>query len=497
MLVPHLKNRHSVSLRKLFPSASFVGCADIHVSSVSDNSKDIGSNFLFAAIPGTKANGTQFIQEAIANGATSLLCDQPQPHIAIPQCVVPHVRAAFARLCHALYGNPTQRLKTIGITGTNGKTTTSYLVRSILQAAGFRTGLLGTIEYHDGMTGDCSDLTTPDPPVLAEWLHKMVEQGTTHAVFEMSSHAMHQDRTAGVELDAAILTNITHDHLDYHADFEDYKQSKYRILHHCKRHAAVILNQSDVHVRSIEPLCPKHLAVATYGEAGSVVRATRIEPSLTETRFLLHLENETIPVQTQLIGRHNIENCLAAAGACHQMGIGPAVIAQGIEQLERVPGRLEAIDLGQEYNIFVDYAHTDDALKRCLKTLWELTENRLICVFGAGGDRDRSKRPLLAAATTEADIAIVTSDNPRTEDPFQIINDILNGFSETNAKVIVEPHREKAIHLAMDIAKAGDTLLIAGKGHETYQIIGTARYEFDDKKVVRAKLAQVPIRLPA
>ena len=496
MLVPHFKNRHPVSLRKLFPSASFVGCADIHISCVSDNSKDTGPHHLFAAIPGTKANGIDYIQEAMSNGAASLLCERPQPHIAIPQCVVPHVRATFAKLCHELHGKPSQRLTTIGITGTNGKTTTAYLVRSILNAAGFQTGLLGTIEYHDGLTSGHSNLTTPDPPLLAEWLHRMVERGTTHAVFEMSSHAMHQDRTAGLELDAAILTNITHDHLDYHRDFENYKQSKFRILHHSKPNGSIILNENDPHLKALASSCPKHLSVVTYAGADSIVKATHIEQSLSETRFLLHIEGETVPVQTQLIGGHNIENCLAAAGACRRLGVEPAVIAQGIEQLQHVPGRLEAVDLGQDFRIFVDYAHTDDALKRCLETLKPLTDNRLICVFGAGGDRDRSKRPLLAAAAREAGIAIVTSDNPRSEEPIRIINDILEGFRGSTPKVIVEPDREKAIQLAIDIAEPGDTLLIAGKGHETYQIIGNNKHDFDDRKVIRTRLAQTIARIP-
>ena len=495
MLVPHLKNRHTVSLRKLFPSASFVGCADIYVNSVTENSKDNGSNFLFAAIPGTKTNGTQFLTEAIANGATSLLCDQPQPGIGIPQCVVPHVRSAYARLCHRLYGNPSERLTTIGVTGTNGKTTTTYLVRSILKAAGFRTGLLGTIEYHDGITGETSSLTTPDPPVLAEWLHRMVENGTTHAVFEMSSHAMHQERTAGLELDAAVLTNITHDHLDYHIDFEHYKQSKAHILNHAKPGGFVLLNQNDPHLRSLE--CPQHLRVTTYAGPDSNVRASHIEQSLAETRFLLHIDDEAVPVQTQLIGQHNIENCLAAAGACRRLGIDLQVIALGIEQLESVPGRLEAVDLGQDYKIFVDYAHTDDALRRCLRTLRPMTENRLICVFGAGGDRDPTKRPKLADAAKEADIAIVTSDNPRSEQPEQIINDILRGFSGPAPRVIVEPNREQAIQRALELAEPGDALLVAGKGHETYQQIGKTRHEFDDRVVIRKKLAQMLIRMSA
>jgi UDP-N-acetylmuramoyl-L-alanyl-D-glutamate--2,6-diaminopimelate ligase len=227
------------------------------------------------------------------------------------------------------------------------------------------------------------------------------------------------------------------------------------------------------------------------------VRATGVEQSLAETRFVLQIHGESIPVRTQLIGQHNIENCLAAAAACHQLGIALTNIAQGIEQLQIVPGRLEAINLGQDYRIFVDYAHTDDALRRCVEALKPLTENRLLCVFGAGGDRDRAKRPMLAAATEETDIVIVTSDNPRSEEPQQIIDDILQGFTKAAPMVYVEPDRERAIQLAMELAEPGDTLLVAGKGHETYQIIGNTRHEFDDRTVIRANLKQTPIRLSA
>ncbi len=497
MLVPTGKNQHPISLRKLFPSASFVGCADIHVNHVSEHSRNCQNGSLFAAISGTKTEGGKFIQEAATNGATSVLCDRPQPDIIMPQCIVPHVRAGYAKLCHALEGMPGQKLKTVGITGTNGKTTTSYLVRSILNAAGHQAGLLGTIEYHDGCTGECSNLTTPDPPDLAKWLRRMLDNKTTHAVFEMSSHAMHQGRTAGIELDVAILTNITHDHLDYHIHFEDYKESKSQILKHCKPNASAIINQNDAHLRYMQIPTENHLNVTTYAGQDSDFRATAIQQSLTETQFLLHVHHQTIPIRTKLIGQHNVENCLAAAAACYRLGIDPTYIALGIEQLQGVPGRMEVIEMGQDYQIFVDYAHTDDALRRCVNTLRPVTENRLICLFGAGGDRDRSKRPLLAAAAEDADIVIVTSDNPRSEEPVQIIDDILQGFSETSPKVYVEPDREQAIQLAIELAEPGDALLIAGKGHETYQQIGNTRHEFDDRKVIRTKLRQSTIRLSA
>lgn len=494
MLIPHQKNRQPLSLKKLFPSASFVGCADIRVTTATDNSKDCRTNSLFAAIPGTHLDGGHFIEEAIHRGATAILCDHPRPEIPVPQCIVPHVRSAYAKLCHALYHMPGEGLKTIGITGTNGKTTTTYLVRSILNAAGFQTGLLGTIEYNDGRHSEESRLTTPDPEALARWFHAMLEAGTSHVVLELSSHAMHQGRTAGIDLDVAIMTNITHDHLDYHQTLEHYIASKSRIMEHCKPQASLVLNSSDEHIRSLEQHIRKDLDVIWYSRFDSKVQATIAEQTLSGMQILLKIENQSLPICTSLIGQHNLSNCLAAASACLALGIEPEYIAKGIENLKGVPGRLERIDAGQPYQIFVDYAHTDDALKRCLNTLRHLTKNRLICVFGAGGDRDRTKRPKLAKATNEADIVIVTSDNPRSERPRQIIDDIVRGFATGSPRVYIEEDRKAAIKLALELSEPGDTLLVAGKGHETYQQIGKTRLEFDDRSIIRSCLLHEPIR---
>jgi UDP-N-acetylmuramoyl-L-alanyl-D-glutamate--2,6-diaminopimelate ligase len=494
MLIPLHKNRQPVSLMKLFPTASFVGCADIPVIRATDNSKDCCANSLFAAISGTNVDGAHFIEEAIDRGAAAILCDHPRPEIPVPQCIVPHVRTAYAKLCHALYHQPGERLKTIGITGTNGKTTTTYLVRSILNAAGFQTGLLGTIEYSDGKNRQESKLTTPDPLTLAKWFNSMLEQGTSHVVLEMSSHAMHQGRTAGVDLDVAIMTNITHDHLDYHHTLEHYIASKSRIIDHCKLHASLILNSSDEHIRNLGQSLREDLNVIWYSRPDSKVQGTVAEQSPSGMQILLQIENQTYPVFTNLIGQHNLSNCLAAAAACVALGIESKYIAEGIENLTGVPGRLERIDAGQPYHIFVDYAHTDDALKRCISTLRQLTKNRLICVFGAGGDRDRTKRPKLAKATMDADIVIVTSDNPRSERPRQIIEDIVRGFASGSPRVYIEEDRKQAIQLALELSEPGDTLLVAGKGHETYQQIGNTRLEFDDRSIIRSCLTPEPVR---
>jgi len=498
MWISNLKNRHAVSLRRLFPSASFVGCGDIHVTSVSDNSKDCSPSCLFAAVPGTRVNGSEHIQEAIAFGAQAILCSQPHSEVSIPQCVVPHVRSAHSILCHEMFGNPSRKLKTVGITGTNGKTTTSYLVRSILQAAGFQTGLLGTIEYHDGVDGESSHLTTPDASTTAKYLQRMCELGTTHAVFEMSSHALDQSRNAGLELDVAAVTNITQDHLDYHASFECYLESKAKIFDYLREDGSVVLNHDDVYTRALRG----HQAIRGNvllhsSRQQQAIFAEAVDCTLSGSTFRLHSPAGEVAVHTPLIGRHNVDNCLTAAAICLSLGVERECIARGIEQLESVPGRLESIELGQGYGVFVDYAHTEDALTRSLETLKSLTARRVICVFGAGGDRDRSKRPLMGKAASKADCVVVTSDNPRTEDPDQIIEEIIAGIPNGRGNVDVISDRESAIRSAIHSALPGDAVLIAGKGHETYQIVGDEKHPFDDREVARNALKTIPLRMTA
>lgn len=486
----------AVNLRRLFPKASFVGCADICTLFATDKSSECRPQSLFAVIRGTRADGHEYISDAIQRGATALLVDHPQASAPVPQCIVPDVRRAYAELCAALMAHPARHLHLAGVTGTNGKTTTTWLIRSILQAAGKQTGLLGTIEYHDGLSGQRSNLTTPDPRLLAHWLAAMAACDTTHAALELSSHALDQRRTAGTLLDAVIIGNITQDHFDYHRNFQTYRQSKLRIFDYLKPAGVAIINVDDSGSRSCLEEAPKR--VVTCGlERPADVSATILEETLGGSRFLLTTDRGSQVVCTPLIGRHNVSNCLAAAAATLHAGASLAEIAHGIEALESVPGRMEAVECGQPFHVFVDYAHTEDALRRCVRFLRRLSPGRVLCVFGAGGDRDRSKRPLLAGAAAEADIAIVTSDNPRSEDPQRIIQDILAGFSGAAPPPHVEADREQAIHWALAQARPGDAVLIAGKGHETEQIIGTERHHFDDREVVRHSLGAGKFVLPS
>lgn len=481
----------SVNLRRLFPSASFVGCGDIHTFIATDRSSECVPSTLFAVIRGHRADGYQYIHDAISRGASALLVDRPQPDVSIPQCVVPDVRRAYAELCAAQMANPARNLGLAGVTGTNGKTTTTWLIRSMLQAAGHQTGILGTIEYCDGCRSEPSKLTTPDPRTWSRWLGSMVTRGTTHAALELSSHALDQRRTAGTLLDVAIISNITQDHFDYHQNFEAYRRSKLRIFEYLKPAGLAVINVDDPGSRSCLDEAPKR--VMTFGiEEPADVMATVIDETLHGSRFCLTLGGECREVETRLVGRHNISNCVAAAAAALHLGASPAQIAQGIEALASVPGRMEQVDCGQPFQVFVDYAHTEDALRRSVQCLRRLTAGRVICVFGAGGDRDRSKRPLLGKAAAEADLAVVTSDNPRSEDQAQITREILAGFAGVENQPHVEQDREQAIRWALDQAEPGDSVLIAGKGHETEQIIGSQRYEFDDRAVVRNHLEHTP-----
>jgi UDP-N-acetylmuramoyl-L-alanyl-D-glutamate--2,6-diaminopimelate ligase len=480
----------TVHLRRIFPSASFVGCGDLRVSHATERASECRADSLFAVIRGMRCDGHAFVQGAIANGATALLVDKPLVDVRLPQCVVPDTRRAYAELCAAIHQHPSRQLALAGITGTNGKTTITWMVRSICQVAGHQTGLLGTIEYSDGACIEPSVLTTPDAATFNAWLQSMVVRGTTHAAVELSSHALEQRRVAGTLLDAAVISNITRDHFDYHGTFEAYRDSKLRIFNHLKPAGLAIVNMDDPGSRGCLEDAPAR--GLTYGVSEPAdVTALVLDESLYGTRFRLAIGAESVLVESRLPGRHNVSNCLAAAAVAHHLGIGLADIARGIDLLDAVPGRVESVDCGQPFHVFVDYAHTDDALERCLRFLKSQCTGRVLCVFGAGGDRDREKRPLLARAASQADIAILTSDNPRTEDPARILDDVARGFAGTTVQPQIIPDRAAAIREALSSACPGDCVLIAGKGHETVQIVGTVRHEFDDREVAREVLRRL------
>jgi UDP-N-acetylmuramoyl-L-alanyl-D-glutamate--2,6-diaminopimelate ligase len=484
-----------VSLRRLLPDASFVGCGEVIVNDATDDSRQVTEDSVFAAICGTKVDGRDFAADAVTNGCSAVLTDRPLPHVSAPQCIVPNVRAAYSRVCNAVSGKPTSRLQIAGITGTNGKTTTAWMLRSILETSNRRCGLLGTIEYSDGKVTSPASLTTPDPRSVFHWFRRMVENGCRHAAIELSSHALSQDRIAGTPLAAAIITNVTQDHFDYHSDFETYLAAKSKILDYVVSGGIVAINLDDP---GSSQLCDKakadgHQVVTFSVSQDADIQAEILDENTDGSRFRLSISGPIahsdaggeIDITIPLPGRHNVLNSLGAAAAALHLGASLADIQHGLESLTCVPGRLEPINCGQSFPVFVDYAHTDDALQRVVDCLSPLTDGRVLCVFGAGGDRDRSKRPLLGKAAAHADFAIVTSDNPRTEEPAGIIEEVIAGFTHGFSNFHIESDRRRAIEFALAEAQPGDCVLIAGKGHESEQIVGTERLPFDDRLVAR------------
>jgi UDP-N-acetylmuramoyl-L-alanyl-D-glutamate--2,6-diaminopimelate ligase len=482
---------HAVPLGGLLSEAAIHGADEVWITGCTCDSRRVRPGELFAALAGSRHGGHDFIAEAVARGCAAVLSERPLPEIAVPTCVVPNIRQSHARLCQALAGNPSRQLKLIGVTGTNGKTTTSCLIAGMLQAAGHRVGVLGTLGYLDGRIVEDSTHTTPPPERLASLLGRMVRNECSHAVMEVSSHALDQSRVAGIALDAACVTNITHDHLDYHATLRNYRQAKAKIFDHLAEEGFAVLNADDAGSASLLQRleCPT-LTVGIQNAAE--IAAVPLEQYASEQTFLLTAGSETVPVRTRMIGIHHIYNCLAAAAVGLAYGIPLPTVVRGLESVDYVPGRLERIECGQPFGVFVDFAHTPDALTRVLAALRQVTAGRLICVFGAGGERDCQKRPLMGRAVeAAADLAIVTSDNPRHEDPLAICRGVLDGFQGGGASIDVIVDRAAAIHRALDLAGAGDCVLIAGKGHETYQIVGDRRLPLDDREIAREWLYNV------
>ncbi len=485
----------AVSLRHLFPTASFIGCADLKVRDAVCASTEAAPGAMFAALPGTARHGREFVPDAIDRGAKSLLLDRPLPACPLPQCIVPGVREAYARLCHALFADPTRHLGVMGVTGTNGKTTTTWMVRSILEAARGPSGLIGTIETSDGIGRCPATLTTPGSRDLAMLLASTRRNLVRYAALELSSHALDQSRTTGTQLDVAVVTNLTQDHFDYHGTFENYRLAKSRIFSHLKRGGTAVLNADDPAAMSLLPLT-NSAQVVTYGlRLEADVHGEILGQSVEGTHFRVTAGAESAIYFTPLIGRYNVSNALAAIASCRQLGLSLREMIAGLEQLRLVPGRMQRVShgRGQPFEVWVDFAHTDDGLRGAIAAVRPLVTGRLTVVFGAGGDRDPGKRPLMGRAAADADSAIVTSDNPRSESPAEIARAIVSGWPRSTPPEIILD-RETAIRQAIHSALPGDGILIAGKGHEEVQIIGTEKRPFRDVEVSLEALATHPQR---
>ena len=468
-------------------SPRIINLCDFPVNGIACDSKSVKDNYVFVAIKGTSLDGHLFIGEAIRKGAKAIICQRAPARLPIPEgcswITVKDTRQALARLAQRFYGHPSGKMKVIGITGTNGKTTTSYLLESLLNEAGFKTAVIGTINYRFGSKVIPACNTTPGPLETQSLLSGMQRAGVGFVVMEVSSHALAQERVSSVDFSYAIFTNLTHDHLDYHLNMDAYFKAKARLFKAMPKNTVSIFNIDDPYARRL--LNMTRSRVITYGLGSrAMVSARDIRFSIRSTRFIAKTPKATIEITSPLIGRHNLYNVLAAISLGTAVGLRPDTIKNAIAKFKPVPGRLERVDRGGDFSVFVDYAHTDDALKNVLTTLKELTASRIIVVFGCGGNRDKAKRPKMGRVASElSDFAIITSDNPRNESPRDIIADILSGITTKNFKVIAD--RRAAILGSIKMARPGDVILIAGKGHETRQIFKNRSIHFDDRETVR------------
>jgi UDP-N-acetylmuramoyl-L-alanyl-D-glutamate--2,6-diaminopimelate ligase len=469
------------------------------IAGVEYDSRRVRPGTVFVAMKGETSDGNRFIDQAIVAGAVAIVTDSAtevaRPGVAWAQVV--HGRRALARLSANFYKRPAERIASVGITGTNGKSTTAFLVESILRAAGRKTALVGTIEYHVAGKILPAPHTTPEALELNRLLSEALSVGVTDAVMEVSSHALEQQRVFGIPFDVAVFTNLTRDHLDYHATMENYFRAK-RILFEgsgTEPPRAAVLNIDDDYGRELLKICKKKSAVVlSYGLTTGDFHAESVEITLRGTRFQMVTPSETIAMWSPLIGRVNVYNALAASAAGYARSCSAEAIAKGIFDLASVPGRFERVDCGQPFTVVVDYAHTDDALRNLTALAREFVDRaglkgKVITLFGCGGDRDRAKRPLMGeAAGAGSDFVVLTSDNPRSEDPIAIMNDALVGLQKSGAKYSLEPDRGKAIASALQQAAPGDIVLLAGKGHEKVQVTKEGAIPFDDVEVARANL---------
>ena len=459
-----------------------LGRASVEIADLAYDARNTGPGSLFFCVPGTRADGHEFAADAVANGAVALVVERPL-ELDMPQLVVPSARAAMAVAADEFFGRPTEELRVAGVTGTNGKTTTAFLLYAILAAAGRRPGLLGTIESRVGGERRPAIRTTPEAIDLQRDFREMLDAGDRSAAVEATSHGSALGRLDHVRFRALVFTNLTQDHLDFHGTLDEYFDAKRRLFTETRPPAAV--NVGDEHGRLLAEELRGQNALLTFGLTDNAeLRADDLELGPRGARF----RADGIELETRLRGRFNVENVLGAVAAARLLEIPDDAIAYGVRELRGVPGRFEAVDEGQPFAVLVDYAHTPDSLENVLRTARDLAQNRVICVFGCGGDRDRGKRPVMGRIASElADVAIVTSDNPRSEEPEAIIAEILAGAGDAE----VEPDRREAIARAIGEAAEGDVVVIAGKGHEQGQQFADRTIPFDDREMAREALRRL------
>lgn len=471
--------------------------SDADLTGVAIDSRSVKVGDLFVAMPGARYDGHYFVEDALKRGAAAALVSQPEIFHELQQqnrpcALVIDATDACWRVSKQIYGDPSAKLVVVGVTGTNGKTTVAWLLSQILTQFGCTTAYMGTLGARVGDRQLSTGLTTPFSPEINSLLKGFADDGVTHVVMEVSSHALAQRRIDGVEFDAAVFTNLSQDHLDFHPDIEDYFIAKRRLfvdLPSSKRLHSVI-NADDEFGRR---LLMEVKDAISFGESSAAhLRLLTSRCTVSEIHFKAEWGGDTVEVHAPMGARFNVMNALAAMGAGLTLGYEATAIAEALSGVSPAPGRFESVPTGQDFDVLVDYAHTPDALEKLLESVRDLKPKRVLTVFGCGGDRDKTKRPLMArAASRLSDVVFVTSDNPRTEDPLRIIEDILEGM-DPGTDPFVEPDRRKAIEMAVSSAEPGDVVVIAGKGHEDYQILGTEKIHFDDREVAAAAIGRMP-----
>ncbi|MFO0985507.1 MAG: UDP-N-acetylmuramoyl-L-alanyl-D-glutamate--2,6-diaminopimelate ligase [Planctomycetota bacterium] len=477
-------------IRDLLDEAQLIGDPELEVQALAADSRSVHPGSLFFAVRGTQLNGASYLQDAIARGASALVVEELAVPLDVPVLLVKDCRMAKASVARAFYRQPSRDLDVFGVTGTNGKTTTTFMLKAILDCDDKAAGLLGTVGNDTGGGLQRSSNTTPDPIELNRLLAEMVDRNLRSAAIEVSSHALMQQRVAGIDFRVGLFTNLTPEHLDYHGTMAEYARAKAMLFEMLAPSAHAVLNLGD-------PWAPfmrerTRAQVVTFGtrdDADVHARVRRMD--IDGMAFDVISPWGRFDVTSRFMGRHNLENALGAAAAALCTGVDPLAVKAGFETLTRVPGRLDPVDRGQDFRVLIDYAHTDDALRQVLANLRPLTRGRLIAVFGCGGDRDRAKRPRMGRVAADiADLAVITSDNPRSEDPQAIIADVLAGVP-AGTRCVVEADRRAAIEVALRTARGGDIVLIAGKGHEDYQIVRDQKIRFDDRAVADEILWQL------
>jgi UDP-N-acetylmuramoyl-L-alanyl-D-glutamate--2,6-diaminopimelate ligase len=480
--------------------AKVVGGADLDVTGIKYDSRLAGPGDLFVAIPGFKTDGSQFASQAVGQGAAAVVLEKD---VHLPgkttKIIVPNARIALAELSSAFYGYPSRNLKMIGITGTNGKTTTSFLIEAILRKAGFKVGVIGTVEARINGKGIPVKLTTPESSELQELLARMVKEGVTHVVMEVSSHSLELYRTHGIEFDAAVYTNLTHDHLDFHGNMQNYLKAKMKLFEKLgkgrKKEVTAIVNIDDPYGKKIMTFVEGD--ILTYGVVNNAnIRASKFDISLEKMAFELETRDENFNISTSLIGVHNAYNIMAALLCGKTFKLSYADMKKAVEGVKNVPGRFERVKAGQKFPVIVDFAHSPDSLTKLLETIRPLVKGKVILVFGCPGDRDRAKRPVMGEIAVKlADVTFISTDDPHSEPPSKILDEIEEGVVRAGGVIgknyFKIEDRKAAIVEAIRMAGYDDAVILAGRGHETFQDVNGTKVQIDDREVAKEALSRV------